>query len=127
MLARALMATQGLTPEVASAYEQVLSLFERGDQSRQQYWVLRGLASVYMLRTEFGKSRELGRRILELAEQEDDPNMRIDGHLIFGANSAFGGDLRAGSSTSTPRSACSGRVPRGRPGPGSATTRASRP
>ncbi len=60
VLARALMATQGLTPEVAGAYEQVLSLFERGDQSRQQYWVLRGLASVYMLRTEFGKSRELG-------------------------------------------------------------------
>ncbi len=96
VLARALMATQGLTPEVASAYEQVLSLFERGDQSRQQYWVLRGLASVYMLRTEFGKSQDLGRRILELAEQEDDANMRIDGHLIFGANSAFGGDLKGG-------------------------------
>ena len=96
VLARALMATQGLTPEVASAYEQVLNLFERGDQSRQQYWVLRGLASVYMLRTEFDKSQELGRRILALAEQEDDANMRIDGHLIYGANSAFGGDLKGG-------------------------------
>jgi hypothetical protein len=90
------MATEGLTPEVAAAYEQVLSLFERGDQGRQQYWVLRGLANVYMLRTEFGKSRELGRRILELGEQQDDPNMRIDGHLIIGATSAFDGDLRAG-------------------------------
>ncbi len=96
VLARALMATQGLTPEVASAYEQVLSLFERGDQSRQQYWVLRGLASVYMLRTEAAKSRELGYRILALGEQEGDPNMRIDGHLLIGATYAFGGDLRAG-------------------------------
>ena len=42
VLARALMATQGLTPEVAEAYEQVLTLFERGDHLRQQYWVLRG-------------------------------------------------------------------------------------
>jgi hypothetical protein len=49
-----------------------------------------------MLRTEFGKSQDLGRRILELAEQQDDANMRIDGHLIFGANSAFGGDLKGG-------------------------------
>jgi tetratricopeptide (TPR) repeat protein len=96
VLARALMATQGITPEVAAAYEQVLSLFERGDQSRQQYWVLRGLASVYMLRTEFAKSRELGDRILALGEQEEDANMRIDGHLIVGANSAFDGDLREG-------------------------------
>ena len=96
LLARALMATQGLTPEVAGAYEQVLSLFERGDQSRQQYWVLRGLASVYMLRTEAAKSRELGYRIIALGEQEGDPNMRIDGHLLVGAAFAFGGDLRAG-------------------------------
>ncbi|HEX5450837.1 MAG TPA: hypothetical protein VFW86_00475, partial [Candidatus Limnocylindrales bacterium] len=96
VLARALMATRGLTPEVAAALEQVLSLFERGDQDRQQYWVLRGLANVYMLRTEFGKSRELGRRILDLGEQEDDPNIRIDGHLIIGATSAFDGDLVAG-------------------------------
>jgi predicted ATPase len=96
VLARALMATQGLTPEVAAAYEQVLRLFEDGDQDRQQYWVLRGLANVYMLRTEFGKSQELGRRILELGEQEDDPNMRIDGHLIIGATSAFEGDLMTG-------------------------------
>jgi tetratricopeptide (TPR) repeat protein len=49
-----------------------------------------------MLRTEFGKSNELGHRILALGEEQDDPSMRIDGHLIIGATSAFEGELQAG-------------------------------
>jgi predicted ATPase/class 3 adenylate cyclase len=95
-LARALMATQGFTPEVAEAYERVLTLFESGQELRQHYSVLRGLASLYLLRTEFDKGRELGARILALAEQEDDPNMRIDGHLVVGSTLAFTGDLQGG-------------------------------
>jgi predicted ATPase/class 3 adenylate cyclase len=95
-LARALMATQGFTPEVAEAYERVMTLFESGRELRQHYSVLRGLASLYLLRTEFEKGRELGQRILDLAEQEDDPNMRIDGHLIVGSTLAFTGDLQEG-------------------------------
>ena len=63
---------------------------------RQHYSVLRGLASLYLLRTEFDKAGELGERILELAEREDDPSMRIDGLLVVGSMLVFTGDLRGG-------------------------------
>ncbi len=96
MLSRALMATQGFTPEVAASAVSTLALFEGGGASRQQYAVLRGLASMYLLMTEFGKGLELGNRMLELSEAEDDVNMRIDGHLIVGSAVVFLGDLEAG-------------------------------
>ena len=96
-LARALMATKGYTPEVAEAYTHVLELFERGGgEIRQHYSVMRGLASLYLLRTEFDRAAALGKRILAFGEQEDDPNMRVDGHLVVGSTFAFSGDLRDG-------------------------------
>ena len=96
MLSRALMATQGFTPEVAASALDTLALFEGGGASRQQYAVLRGLASMYLLMTEFDKGLELGTRMLELAEAENDTNMLIDGHLIVGSAVLFLGDLEAG-------------------------------
>jgi len=96
MLSRALMATHGFTPEVAASAASTLALFEGGGASRQHYTVLRGLASMYLLMTEFGKGLELGNRMLELAEAENDTNMRIDGHLIVGSAVIFLGDLDAG-------------------------------
>ena len=95
-LARALLATRGYTPEVADAYARALELFEGGQELRQHYSVLRGLASLYLLRTEFDKAGELGERILALAEQEGDPSMRIDGHLVVGSTLVFTSDLRGG-------------------------------
>src|SRR4029077_3950316 len=79
-LARALMATRGFTPEAVNAYGQALELFERGDGAiGQHYSVLRGLANLYVLRSEFDKASEIGQRIMGLAETGDDPGMRIDG------------------------------------------------
>ncbi|MFI5254970.1 MAG: ATP-binding protein [Candidatus Limnocylindrales bacterium] len=95
-LARALLATRGFTPEVAEAYARALQLFEGGREIRQHFSILRGLASLYMLRTEFDKALDLGKRILALAEGENDPNMRIDGHLVVGSTLAFTGDLHGG-------------------------------
>jgi adenylate cyclase len=96
-LAHAMMATQGFTAEVADTYASALDLFEGGAGStRQQFSVLRGLASVYLLRTEFEKGTELGRRILAMAEAENDPSMAVDGHLIVGSTVAFVGRPREG-------------------------------
>ena len=68
------MATRGFTPEVVDAYSQALELFERGQGAeRQHYSVLRGLANLYMLRSEFDKAAEIGERILAIAEAEGDP------------------------------------------------------
>ena len=95
-LARALMATQGYTSEVAQAYARALELFEGGRDLRQHYSALRGLASLYLLRMEFDKAAELGEQILAIAEQEDDPNMRVDGHLVVGSTIIFTGGLQRG-------------------------------
>ena len=95
-LARALMATQGYTPEVAQAYARALELFEGRRDLRQHYSALRGLASLYLLRMEFDKAAELGEQILAIADQEDDPNMRVDGHLVVGSTIIFTGGLQRG-------------------------------
>jgi predicted ATPase/class 3 adenylate cyclase len=95
-LARALLATRGFTPEAIDAYERALELFEGGRELRQHFSVLRGLASLYLLRTEFHRAAELGEQIMALAERENDPSMRIDGYLIKGATHAFTGDIAGG-------------------------------
>ena len=94
--ARALMATRGLTPEAIEAYTRTLDLFESGGAPGQHYSVLRGLGNLYILRAEFDKANELGRRILELAERERDPSMLLDGHLIVGSTMAFAGQPTEG-------------------------------
>ena len=96
-LARALIATRGFTPEGVDAYTQALELFERGQSAEgQHYSVLRGLANLYMLRSEFDKAAEVGDQILALAEAEADARMQVDGHLVVGSTMAFTGQLRDG-------------------------------
>ena len=102
-LARALMATRGFTPEVEDAYARALDLFEQGEfraedsrDARQQFGVLRGLSSLYLLRAEFEKGNDLGRRILDFADRHDDPAMRLEGLLVVGSTLAFMNDPKGG-------------------------------
>ena len=95
-LARALMATKGYTPEVEEALASAVELFEQGTDAKQQFSVLRGLASLYQFRSEFDKAARLGHEILDLGARESDPRMLIDGHLIVGATRMFISDLQGG-------------------------------
>ncbi len=95
-LARALMATKGFTPDVEAAFASAVDLFERGTDVRQQFSVLRGLASLYMFRAQLDESARLGREILALGEREGDPGMLIDGHLLVGATLMSFDDLHGG-------------------------------
>jgi predicted ATPase len=95
-LARALMATKGFTPEVEEAFAGAVDLFERGVDVRQQFSVLRGLASLYVFRGQFDKSAHLGQEILALGERERDPRMLIDGHLLVGTTMMTLDDLQGG-------------------------------
>lgn len=83
-LARALMATRGVTQEVEDAFTSAVELFERGADVRQQFSVLRGLASLYMFRGQLDRSAQLGHEILALGARERDSRMLIDGHLLVG-------------------------------------------
>ncbi len=95
-LARALMATSGLTQEVEDAYTGALELFERGADVGQQFSVLRGLASLYVFRAQFDHVGRLGRDILALGEREGDPQMQVDGHLLIGTTLMTQTDLQRG-------------------------------
>jgi len=83
-LARALMATKGVTQETEDAFTSAVELFERGAEVRQQFPVLRGLASLYVFRGQLDRAAELGHEILTLGESERDSRMLIDGHLLVG-------------------------------------------
>ena len=65
-------------------------------RASQLFPVLRGLATLYQYSADFEKSAQLGREILHLAEAQDDPSMRVDGHLVLGSSLAFMGDLDGG-------------------------------
>ena len=95
-LARALMAIHGYTREVEDAYGRALAVFESQRDIPQLFPVLRGLASFYNYRAELDKGAEVGRQILQLAEAQDDPNMRVDGHLVLGSSIALQKDLHGG-------------------------------
>ena len=85
-LARALLASKGYTEEVEQAYARALELCTSVGEIPQLFPVLRGLASFYVLRSEFAKGVQIGERILELAERLDDVDMRVEGHLVLGEN-----------------------------------------
>ena len=94
-LARALMAGRGYSVEVERQYGRVLELSSLYP-SETPYSVLRALATYYTNITEFGKAAEMGQKLLDLAELENDDEMRVEGHLVFGFSSAFSRDLDTG-------------------------------
>jgi len=95
-LARTLMATKGYTEEAEQALARALELCEGAGEIPQLFPVLRGLASFYILLTEYEKSIQMGERILQLAEQLDDPDMKMEGNMVLGYNVAFLKDPQSG-------------------------------
>ncbi len=85
-LARGLMAMRGYTQEVEDIYEDALvQLGETGVPS-DALPLLRSLASLYLYRADFGKGLTIGRRLLELAERQQDPALQAEGNLRVGTN-----------------------------------------
>jgi tetratricopeptide (TPR) repeat protein len=95
-LARALMAVRGYGVEVEEEFKRALEIAEATGTAAHSFPVLRALATYYMNIADFGKGVELGRRLLYLGEKEDDEAIRIEGHYVFGAATAFMGDLETG-------------------------------
>jgi predicted ATPase/class 3 adenylate cyclase len=95
-LARGLMAIRGYTAEVEEAYRRALGLLEEAGGLPHLFPVLRSLASYYLYRAEFDKAAAVGRQLLDLAEQQHDVGLQVEGHLVLGANLAGGGEVRSG-------------------------------
>ena len=95
--ARALMSIKGYTAEVEDAYAAALELFEGQRDDPRIYPVLRDLARFYIGGAEIAKAAAVGQEVLQLADAQGDPHMRLDGHLVIGTVLMFAGDLQAAS------------------------------
>ncbi len=94
-LARALMAVRGMTDEVEEIYNHAISQLKDAEVSRQ-FPVLRSLASFHLYRGEFDLAAVLGKQLLELAEEHGDPGIKVEALTVYGANTAFIGDIPKG-------------------------------
>ena len=87
--ARALTALEGYTPEVEAAYERLLGTVSSGGRAGGRIPILRGLASLYSFRNENEEATGSARRILRLGEEQADPAVQVDGHLLIGMGLSF--------------------------------------
>ncbi|MDQ3932062.1 MAG: adenylate/guanylate cyclase domain-containing protein [Actinomycetota bacterium] len=95
-LARGLLAISGYTEEVEEAYRRALALLEEAGGLPHLFPVLRSLASFHLYRAEFDQAAAVGRQLLDLAEQQDDVDLQVEGHLVLGANLSSLGDVATG-------------------------------
>jgi predicted ATPase/class 3 adenylate cyclase len=94
--ARALLALRGYTDEVAEAYAAALALAKETGELPRQFPVLRSLATFHQYRGEFARGVDMGRELLDLAEQQDDAALQVEGYLVLGSSLAFTGDVAGG-------------------------------
>jgi hypothetical protein len=87
-VARALMAMRGYTAEVEAAFTKAIGMSGAAGELPQQFPVLRSLASLYTLRGEFNKSREIGRELLAIADRQKDDSLQVDANLVAGMAAA---------------------------------------
>ena len=85
-LARGLMAIRGYTKEVEDIYATALAQLEETGEPSDALPLLRSLGSLYLYRGDFDKGVAIGHRLLELAEQQQDPALQAEGHLRIGTN-----------------------------------------
>ena len=90
------MAIRGYTQEVEEAYGRALQLAEEAGELPRRLPVLRSLASFHLSRGELDKAVAVGGELLELAEQQDDPGLQVEGHFVVGSSVAFQGDMATG-------------------------------
>ncbi len=95
-LARVLMSIKGCTPEVEKAYTDALELCRKYGEIPQLFPVLRALGGFYAYIADFEKSAHFGKQMLNLAEQNDNLNVKVEADLLYGYSLVFAGDLKAG-------------------------------
>ena len=91
--ARALLAVEGYTEAVERAYEEALEPIRAGGIKPRSFPILRDLSRLYLGSGRFLKAEMIGRELLELADEQDDPAMRLDARLLIGNGRMWAGEL----------------------------------
>lgn len=86
-VARAIMAIRGYTQEVEDAFLRAMEL--GGGDGAARFPVLRSLATLYVMRTEFEKAAAVGSELLAIAESVGSKPYLVDAHLVRGVNLVF--------------------------------------
>ena len=95
-LGRVMMSLKGCTPEVEGIFGHALELCEKYGEIPVSFPILRAMASFYAYVGNMERCRHFGEQIFALADQLDDPYMKVEGHLLMGFTIAFSGDMKAG-------------------------------
>ena len=80
-------------PEVARAYERALELCERQGQAPELFWVYWGLWAFHVMRANLGRAVELGRRLVDLAEAQQNEGLLMEGLFAVGSTLFFLGEF----------------------------------
>ena len=96
ILGPALVITKGnAAPEVLRAYARARELCQQVGETPHLFQVLRGLWVFYLHRVELRTARELGEHLLTLAQQIDDPALRLEAHYALGNTLNYLGEFAA--------------------------------
>jgi predicted ATPase/class 3 adenylate cyclase len=95
-VARALMSIRGYTAEVEAAFTKAMNMSSATGELPRQFPVLRSLASLYLLRMEVEKTREIGRKLLAIADQHNDRSLQVEANLVAGVARANTNEIEAG-------------------------------
>jgi len=93
-LGTALTATQGYAaPEVARTYARAWELCAQMGETPQLLPVLLGIGRFYVVRGEFKTARDVGTRLLTMAEASRDPALLLAAHNALGIVSLYAGEF----------------------------------
>jgi predicted ATPase/class 3 adenylate cyclase len=93
-LGPALMATKGyVAPEVEASYNRALTLCRQVGETPRLFVTLMGLWQFYLVRARHKTARELGDRLLNLAENVGDPALLVQAHRALGESYQNLGEL----------------------------------
>ena len=107
-LARALIAVRGYAAEVEHSIRAAVERSREQDDAPERFPVLRSLATLHLMRSDFASALEIGHELLAIAEQQHDPMLLSDAHLVYGMNTAFiPATSTTACTTSTPPSSTS--------------------
>jgi DNA-binding SARP family transcriptional activator/predicted ATPase len=93
-LGSVLLATKGYgAPEVGQTYDRARMLCQQIGETPQLFQVLWGLGRFYLVRTPLQTCRELGEQLLNLAQQQQAPELLLEARNSLGAASSHLGEL----------------------------------
>ena len=95
-LGNSLAVTKGwAAPEVEDVYTRALELCQQTGDTSQLLPVLWGLSQVYIVRANVPRHRDIGKRLLSLAQSQQDPVSVMATHWVMGVNLFHAGDCAA--------------------------------